>query len=161
MSTPKTNSAKALANPTHPEFKLEHSPFYLLTQVHGHYTLAMERSLKAVGMDLPRWRVLMILHEKSPSTVSEISRRSALKLSTMTRVAQRLARDGYVRLSQNKTDGRSTDVHLLDKGERAVVTIREAASRVFARSTEHIDDSEMTALLETLRKLYDALLTQS
>ena len=151
---------KTIADPAHPDFLLEYSPFYVLTQVHGHYTMVMEHAFKAIGMNLPRWRVLMVLHEKNPSTVSEISRRSMMKLSTMTKVAQRLEKEGYVSTAPNKKDGRSTDVHLLDKGEQTIEVIRQVASKVYRRSTEEMDDDEINHLTESLRKLYSALITQ-
>ena len=144
---------KELADPAHPDFLLDRSPFYLMAQANGLYTMLMERSLKAVGMDLPRWRVLMVLHEQSPSTISEISKRAAMKLSTMTKVAQRLARDGYVELSPNPDDHRVTDVHLREPGVSAVATIREVASDVFGRATGDFGDSDIAALTDLLRRL--------
>ena len=65
MAGSKTRSstdAKRLGDPQAEDFLLQNSPFYLLAQVNGRYTLDMERSLKSVGMDLPRWRVLMVVH---------------------------------------------------------------------------------------------------
>ena len=128
-------SAKELADPIREQFKLIDSPFYRLAQVEAVYQQRMTQSLKAVGMDLPRWRVLMILHEKSPSTVSEIAGRAVMKLSTMTKVAQRLAKEGLVKLSQNQRDARSTDVHLTEAGEQALAKIRDAASRIYRQAT--------------------------
>ena len=72
------------ANPAAPEFLLENSPFYWLTRVSGRYLLQMERHLKAIGMDVPRWRVLMILAEDEPATITTLSERSVVKLATMT-----------------------------------------------------------------------------
>jgi len=150
-------SAKELANPSDPGFRLENSPFYALSQVNGKYTRAMEQSLKAVGMDLPRWRVLMVLHEYNPSTISEISRRSVMKLSTMTKVAQRLEKEGYVKLVANQTDRRVTDVFLLTKGDEAVKTIRRIASSVYSQATNELTDAELTTLIRLLNKLDGAL----
>ncbi len=149
--------AKKRADPTHDEFLLEHSPFYRLAQVEGIYQQRMQQSLKAVGTDLPRWRVLMILHEKSPSTVSEIADRAVMKLSTMTRVAQRLATDGLVTLAQNADDARRTDVHITAAGEVAVENIRAAASRIYRQATSDFTDAEVATLNTLLARLSAAL----
>ena len=146
-------SAKTNADPADESFLLEHSPFYLMAQANGIYTLLMERSLKAVGMDLPRWRVLMVLNEKSPSTISEISKRAAMKLSTMTKVAQRLAKEEFVTLASNERDARITDVRLLAKGEQAVVTIRSVASRIYREAMDEFSEKEVSALRDLLSKL--------
>ncbi len=157
MTTKKDRSAKKIGDPINRAFKLEQSPFYAMTQAHGRYTLAMERSLKAIGMDLPRWRVLMVLHENNPSTISEISNRSVMKLSTMTKVAQRLSKEGYLRIAPNDSDRRVTDVHLLPKGEAAVEKIRSVASQVYRCSTEEFSDQEIETLVEMLNRLTASL----
>src|SRR6266850_8476118 len=85
--------ARAKGDPLTRGFLLDNSPFYLIARSYGRYTHTMEDSLRSIGMDLPRWRVLMVVHEKNPSSISEIAEQSVLRLSTMTRVAQRLAND--------------------------------------------------------------------
>ena len=148
---------KQRADPADDQFLLEHSPFYRLAQVEGIYQQRMQQSLKAVGMDLPRWRVLMILHEKSPSSISEIAERAVMKLSTMTRVAQRLERDGLVKLAPNEEDARRTDVRLTASGEDAVETIRTTASRIFRQATEGFSNDEVRLLNLLLERLSYAL----
>ena len=117
----------------------------------------MQRSLKAVGMDLPRWRVLMILNEKNPSTVSEIATRGALKLSTMTKVAQRLEKEGFVNLAQSPEDARSTNVQLTQQGREAVDTIRQVASRVYRQATAEFSSPDIRTLNKLLCALEDGL----
>lgn len=153
----KKKSAKQLADPADEDFLLEHSPFFRLTQAEGMYQQRMAENLKAVGMDIPRWRILMILHEKSPSTISEIAERALMKLSTMTRVAQRMERDGLVRLAPNENDARSTDVHLTDAGVQAIATIRGVASRTYRRATEDFSTAELSQLISLLERLREAL----
>ncbi len=150
-------SAKSLADPSNPAFLLDGSPFYRLARVEGVYQQRMSQSLKAVGMDLPRWRVLMILHEKSPSTISEIATRAVIKLSTMTKVAQRLEREGLVRLAPNEDDARSTNVHLTPAGEGALTEIRSAASRIYRQATIDMDDSDIEKLNGLLGRLLAAM----
>ncbi len=157
LPDPLRPNQKLQADPALKGFTLDQSPFYLMTQATGLYTLIMERSLKAVGMDLPRWRVLMVLHEQSPSTVSEISRRSVMKLSTMTKVAQRLEKEDYVKLAPNEDDKRATDVHLQSRGEEAVEVIREVASQVYQQATKSFSDQEILSLNKLLTKLSEEL----
>lgn len=148
---------KTRADPITPTFKLDDSPFYRLAQVENTYRERMQASLKAIGMDLPRWRVLMVLHEKSPSTVSEIATRSAMKLSTMTKVAQRLEKEGFVELKQSDTDARSTNVHLAAKGRSAVDKIRQVASRIYRQATQDLNDNDIGTLNRLLRALQDGM----
>ena len=146
-----------MADPTHPDFLLDNSPLYLLARTYGRYTFAMERSLKAVGMDLPRWRVLMIVNETNPSSISEIADRAVMRLSTMTKVARRLADEGLLELAPRESDGRITDARMTPKGREAVEKIRMVAGRVFQQAFDGFSDGEVASLVEMERRLLNNL----
>ncbi len=146
--------AKVLADPAYERFLLDDSPFYLIARTSGRYALDMQRILKSVGMDIPRWRALMILREHNPSSVSEIAERAVIQLSTVTRVVQRLQKQGLVRLSSRKSDGRKTDVTLTPKGHAAVETVRECASRIYRLAFHDFSASEIRQLNSLLRRAF-------
>ena len=152
-----TITAKAQADPASPSFRLDHSPFYRLTHVESAYREKMESALKSVGMDLPSWRVLMILNEKSPSTVSEIANRAAMKLSTMTKVTQRMEKEGLVALSRSQRDARSTDVVPTQQGQEAALKIKQAASKIFRQATQALTNEDIRKLNSILITMEDAL----
>ncbi|MEM7281663.1 MAG: MarR family transcriptional regulator [Pseudomonadota bacterium] len=158
MSSAKSKKgAKQAADPLTPVYKIEDSPFYQVARLNGRYMFGMEKALKAVGMDIPRWRVLMILNDKSPSSISEISDRSFTRLSTMTRVAQRMAKDGYLELRTADEDARITKAFITKKGEDAVKVIREVASRVFNVAFTDFSDQEITQLNKFLTRAFHNL----
>jgi DNA-binding MarR family transcriptional regulator len=149
--------AKRRGDPAFAGFVLADSPFYVLVRTAARYEMAMDHALREIGMDLPRWRALMIVHEHSPSSVSEIAERSVTRLSTMTRVVQRLAKQGLVKLSQRATDARVTEVSITPSGERAAKKVREVASRIYASAFAEWSAVEITELNGTLRRLYGQL----
>ena len=69
----RARDAKILGDPASPGFRVELSPFFQMNRTVGAYGLTMERALRAVGMDIPRWRVLMLAHERGPVSVGEIA----------------------------------------------------------------------------------------
>jgi DNA-binding MarR family transcriptional regulator len=145
------------ANPAAPEFLLENSPFYWLTRVSGRYLLQMERHLKAIGMDVPRWRVLMILAEDEPATITTLSERSVVKLATMTRIVQRMVAAALVTTEGSPTDGRVTQVCMTAPGREALARVRAEGSRVFAATFADGEAGEVEALVSQLRRLFDRL----
>ena len=145
------------ANPATPGFQLEDSPFYWLTRVSGRYLLQMERHLKAIGMDVPRWRVLMILAEDEPATITNLSERSVVKLATMTRIVQRMAADGLVTTEGSITDGRVTQVSMTAAGRDALARVRAEGSRVFVAAFGRAHAAEVDELVVPLRRLFDRL----
>ena len=145
------------ANPATAGFRLEHSPFYWLTRVSGRYLLQMERHLKAIGMDVPRWRVLMILAEDEPATITTLSERSVVKLATMTRIVQRMVADALVTTEGSLTDGRVTRVRMTPAGRDALARVRAEGSRVFAATFDRTQASEVEELVAQLHRLFDRL----
>lgn len=138
-------------------FRLDASPFYWLTRVSGRYLLAMERQLKAIGMDVPRWRVLMVLAEHEPTSISTLSESSVVKLATMTRIVQRMEADGLVVTSTSESDGRVTEVAMTAVGRAALGKVRAKGSLVFRQAFAEVAPADADALIVQLRQLFGNL----
>jgi len=139
------------------EFDFSEWPFYWLARADRTYLSIMETSLGRIGLDIPSWRVLMILHSKQSASVSEISEHSIVKLSTMTKIIQRMQNAGLVEISQSKKDGRVTIVTITDAGEKAGRDCWEEARRILSRVFEDFTGVEQQVLLELLKKLSESL----
>lgn len=149
------SNALQLADPAHPDFLLAGSPLYWLARASGRYRLDMDLALKPIGMDVPSWRVLAILSEHEPASVSELCEHAVIRLSTMTRIVQRLADSGLVTTRQREADGRVTEVRLTDAGRDAAVQVHKQASRIFRQGFEGFSAEEVTTLNEMLKRLFD------
>jgi DNA-binding MarR family transcriptional regulator len=108
-------------------------------------------------MDVPRWRVLMILHEHDPASVSTIADLAVIKLSTMTRIIQRMQAEGLVTCAPKATDARVTEVRLTPAGSAAMERVRGQASRIFRLAFHDVSDKEMTAFMGVLQRLFENL----
>lgn len=150
-------TAKHLGDPGDPLFALRHSPFFLLSRLSNRYVLDMEAKLKKIGMDIPTWRTLMIVREREPSSVSEIADLACIRLSTMTRVVQRLLRAGLVRVRRRAGDGRKTDVYLTGAGRAACDAVRRIASRVYHHAFADFDSVGIADCCALLRRIHDNL----
>jgi DNA-binding MarR family transcriptional regulator len=149
--------AKTRADPGHPEFRIGEWPFYLIARTARRYEMDMEHALRRIDMDVPSWRAVMFLHEHNPSSVSEIAEHAVIRLSTMTRVVQRLAKRGLVRLARRAADARVTDVYITPEGEQVVRKVRAVASRVYQSAFRDFDAAEIKALSTLLRRVFDNL----
>lgn len=146
--------ARTRADPASPGFRLADSPLYWLARVAGRYRFEMERVLKPIGMDVPRWRVLAILTEHEPASVTELCDHAVIRLSTMTRIVQRLADNGLVATRPRDSDGRVTEVRLTEDGRRAAVGVHEQASRIFSHGFEGFSAADVEALNDMLQRLF-------
>jgi DNA-binding MarR family transcriptional regulator len=157
QTTQRKPDAKSLGDPAHPQFRIADWPFYLIARTAGRYEMDMEHALRRVGMDVPSWRALMLLHECSPSGVSEIAERAVMRLSTMTRVVQRLQKRELVELAARAADARVTEVHITRKGEQVVEQVRAVASRIYQSAFNDLDAKEVQTLNDLLRRVFSNL----
>ena len=152
---PRTPTAKQLADPASPGFGLEHSPLFLMNRTISTYALRMERALRQVGADIPRWRVLMLASERGPISVSSIAELAVIRLSTATKVIQRLARDGLVTIARSPSDARVSEVRITAAGRRVARVVRRTASEIFRQAFADVGASEIRSFNRLLRRLHD------
>jgi DNA-binding MarR family transcriptional regulator len=151
---PRLADAKRRGDPEFSDFQLAQSPLYLIVRTAGRYAQELENALNASGMDLLSWRALMIVNEVSPSSVSEIAERSVTRLSTMTRVVQRLEKKNLVTLSKRRSDARVTEVHLTPLGKRCVEQERGTAGEIYRRALQNISSADIAVLNRLTRRIF-------
>lgn len=132
-------------------------PFYWISRVNGRYVQVLETRLKPLGLDMPRWRVLMSLHEEDHLSVSEIAEYGVLKLNTATKIVQRMVADGLVETRVGKRDARATEVGLTPLGEKARRRAMKEADQILAASFLSITPEEVKALNGLLEKVLGRL----
>lgn len=154
------SDAKTRGDPGAAQFEIEASPFYLIARTAGRYAIDMENALRVIDMDLASWRALMLVHTVNPSSVSEITERAVMRLSTMTRVVQRLEKRGLVRVDTRKGDGRVTEVFITAAGEAMVTKIRAIASRIYNIAFHDLTAAEIASLNALLGRVFRNLAIQ-
>lgn len=132
-------------------------PFYWISRVDQRYVQVLEKRLKPMGLDAPRWRVLMSLHEDTYLSVSEIAEFSAMRLNTTTKVVQRLIADGLVTTRVRPTDARATEVTLTPEGERMGALALVEARDIFELAFRSVSNQEMDVLNGILEKVFSQL----
>lgn len=135
------------------EFNLPSWPFYWITRSNNAYLGTLEGVLKKNQLDVPQWRVLMLLHGGQARSVTYLAREAIIKLSTMTRIVQRMGQDGLVKTRPWEEDNRVTEVVLTPKGDKARARAQSAAFDVFAKAFDGIPDREIAALNKTLERV--------
>ncbi len=144
-------------NPTSDDFKKEEFPLYWLARVHGRYTLAMEKALKKIGMDIPRYRILFILKEQGVSSITEIAEHAIAKLPTVTKTVYRMKADGLVDTQPSADDGRVTQVTLTPLGQDAIDKIELATAGLFAQSFKGMTEAQLKRLNKLLENIFNNL----
>ncbi|WP_257551895.1 MarR family winged helix-turn-helix transcriptional regulator [Sphingopyxis sp. DBS4] len=139
------------------KFKIEEWPIYWLTRVVSLYLAQSEGQLKRIGLDIPSWRVLMFLGKDHGASVSELADHAIAKLSTMTKIIQRMQAEGLVECSPRESDGRVTEVRLTPLGVKARADAWSISHRAFERAFGNVPIEETKALVATLTQVFGAL----
>lgn len=140
-------------NPGSENFHKEDFPFYWLARVHGRYQLALEKALKKIQLDIPRWRILFTLKEEGTCSISQIATHAVAKLPTVTKTVYRMKDEGLVETKVRSDDGRVTEVMLTEKGIEAISQIQCVTQDLFRDSFKGMTEAQinrLNGLLETL-----------
>ncbi|MEM1104137.1 MAG: MarR family winged helix-turn-helix transcriptional regulator [Pseudomonadota bacterium] len=161
-ATSKSAKSEALIKTGYDEFDHYDWPYYWVTRANNAYLFELEKRLKSRGLDIPRWRVLMLLAGSRARSISYLAGEATIKLSTMTRMVQRMEDEGLVQTQPRATDQRVTEVLLTTRGEKARHTAWEQAVGLYEASfagvaAEQIQEMNRTLsiILENLRTLED------
>ena len=95
----------------------------------------------------------MLLDDKNPSSVGEISRRSVTKISTITRILMRMEKEQLVKRVPFIDDKRVIEVFILKKGQDMLVKLRKLADGVFQNAMAGLSDDEIISFTNILKKV--------
>jgi DNA-binding MarR family transcriptional regulator len=133
--------------------------FGLLLEAHARLTRLLDRDLQASdGIPLQTYEVLLRVGRSPEGVVSMSELADAVALTTggVTRLADRLERDGLVRRLACPTDRRVVHLTLTDTGrallERATVNHLASLERHLASRVEPADREVLHRVLDTLRR---------
>ncbi len=144
-------------NPGNSAFRVKRYPFYLLNRLVSRYNSIIDQRLRAIGLDIPSRRVLMILGEDSPRGAREIAEAAVINLSTMTRIIQRMSAAGLVTTAASQDDARVTLVALAPLGESQLAQARQATAPVYSHLITGLDPDDFEKLIALLDRLHDNL----
>ncbi|WP_260924421.1 MarR family winged helix-turn-helix transcriptional regulator [Novosphingobium sp. 9] len=148
---------RVLGDPVTPEFELANYPFYRLIRLASRYNSLIEQRLRTIDLDIPSWRVLMILGEKSPRGVREIAQKAVIPLSTMTRIVQRMEMAGLVSLAAASYDARVTEVTITEDGAARLVKARELSSPVYNQAIRGFTKTDFDRFLSLIGRMHGNL----
>lgn len=147
-------NARDLGDPGTPAFRLDKYPFYLLNRLVSRYNGVIGSRLRAIGLSIPYWRVLMVLGEHSPRSVGQLADNAVIPFSTMTRIVQRMAADGLISAESLESDNRVTEVAMTDAGKDRLAQARAITAPIYAEVIEGFSLAEFEALIGSLDRLY-------
>jgi DNA-binding MarR family transcriptional regulator len=148
---------RPFGNPGSEDFRLDAYPFYLLNRAASRYNVAIESELRTIGIDIPTWRVVMILGEHGPLAIGQVAKSAVINLSTMMRIVERMIKAGLVETAPSDTDGRVTEIALTEAGHEKLAAARVVTAPLYEKIIHGFSATDFTRMLDLLGRLYDNL----
>ncbi|NKJ42389.1 MULTISPECIES: MarR family winged helix-turn-helix transcriptional regulator [unclassified Novosphingobium] len=148
---------RPFGNPGSEKFRLDAYPFYLLNRAASRYNVVIEAELRTVGIDIPTWRVLMILGEKAPLAIGQVAKSAVINLSTVMRIVERMAKADLLVSAPSEQDGRVTELELTDRGREVLAAARKVTAPLYDKIIKGFSAADFARMLDILARLHDNL----
>lgn len=114
-------------------------------------------ALKGNGLSIDMWRVLAALSNADELRQVDLSTRTSIDASTMSRIVSRLVHMGYVTRSRSKNSNREVIVALAPKGIAFIQRTIPIAHRLEATTAADLPAKDLAVVKRALRHFYDNL----
>lgn len=141
-------------DPMQRAFEIQSWPFYHLARVTALYAQQMDASLKPLGVDVPRWRVLAILDKNGSCSITQLANEAVAKIPTMAKIIQRMIAENLVTAQPSAEDGRSTMVEIAPRGREIFVQVQDKVSRIGRQAFHDVGNDDIETLIRLSIKLY-------
>ncbi|WP_286728311.1 MarR family winged helix-turn-helix transcriptional regulator [Acinetobacter sp. UBA1297] len=136
---------------------LKNFPFFWISQINGKYTQLIEKSIKKLGIDNTRRKIILSVNAVSEASITEIANLSTIKLTTATKAVYRLVEDDIVEVFSSQLDERVSMVKLTEKGQQMVEQINQISQVTLAGILHAFEEEELHDLNKQLKKLFDLM----
>ncbi|MBO9357233.1 MarR family transcriptional regulator [Bordetella petrii] len=106
-----------------------------------------------VGHAMPRWRILLTLHECGQCSQKMLAERCRLDPASLTRLLQAMQQLGWVTRSADPNDNRVTNASLTAVGQAVVNEAMPRRAEFFEESLQGLSAEEVQALTHVLDML--------
>ena len=136
---------------------IQNFPFFWISQVNGKYSQLIEKSIKKLGIDNTRRKIILSTNALSEGRITEIANLSTLKLTTATKAVYRLVEDEIVEVFSSEVDERISMVKLTEKGKMLVEQINSISAITLAGVLNAFEENELNDLNTQLKKIFNLL----
>lgn len=130
---------------------------YLVFRVSRRLNGLLREDLRRQSVTLHQWRILAVLSAHDGCSLSELADFTVKEQSVMSRVADQMARDGYVRREADAGDRRVVRLYLADKGKRLFGRLFPLAQAHHERAAGGLSAAEQKTLARLLHKMLDGI----
>ena len=127
---------------------------YLLNRAGARIAASFSEEMRPLGATLQMWRVLAALRERDGQRMGELSEKTSIEVSTLTRLVDSMQGKELVARRRAADDARAVLLHLAPAGRRLTQRILPIAERYEEVALADFSAAEAEGLKAALRRLY-------
>ena len=135
------------------KLELETNIPYQINRLAFRMNRRLERSLRKHDLSISNWRIMSVLNFNSTATVNELSDYAMIEQSTLSRMLQRMEKDGLLSIRAASDDARVREIQLSTVGREKFMAVRDIIFEHIDRILAGVSDDEKAALLSLILKL--------
>src|SRR5438270_114992 len=128
---------------------------YLLNASAVRIADAFADELKKSDLTVPIWRVLAALWNDGPSRLSDLAARTAIEVSTLSRLITSMKKRGLVSRTRSEVDAREVQMELTAKGRTTTAALIPLALECERRVLTGLSDDEAAFLRRLLLRVHN------
>lgn len=144
------------ASPPRPPVRvrgLEEMLPYLMNRLAGRLNQNLAGRLRRLGYSFQEWRVLAVLAARDGMTLSQLTEAAMLPQPTLSRLAARLERRGFLKRQASARDSRFVHARLTPRGRAAYRRMWHEAVAEYRAAVSGFDAAETAALMRAMRRM--------
>lgn len=145
------------SHPSDPDFDPKNWPFYQTSKLVRLYHLRLDAVLKPIGMDVSRWRVLMVLSRVEAATISKLAEEAVSLVPTMTKIIQRMDVQGLVVTRPSAEDARATEVLITPAGRETLDRVRLKVGFISDQAFHGLSNKDLATFTQLASRIYNNL----
>lgn len=127
---------------------------YLVNRAGVSFSNTFSRELDRFGITLPMWRVMAALLDEGEQRLGDLSRITAIELSTLSRITASMDRAGLVNRRRSGEDARAVLITLSKDGRRMAEAIVPKALQWESAAIAGMSEDEVKTLKGLLQRIY-------
>ncbi|MCL4183521.1 MAG: MarR family winged helix-turn-helix transcriptional regulator [Burkholderiaceae bacterium] len=133
---------------------------YLVFRISRRLNARLRERMRQEGVTIHRWRVLAVLSAKGRCSASELAAMTVMEQSVISRVADKMVRDGLVRREVRAADRRVSELRLSARGKALVERLWPVYEQHGRHAIETLTEAEWRTLVRLLQKVSTAMDSQ-
>ena len=133
--------------------QLAEYPLFYMAHIVAESQRKIQEAIRPLKISPNEWRVIFLLHEHGPMSISDVSEQGLIEISTLSRLLKPLEARGLLDRQRDEEDQRYRKVQLTDDGQGVFAQIIQVVTRQLDFTQQGLSGEDRNTLLRILTQM--------